>query len=267
MKRLLTDRRWLWMGVLGGALLAGLVVRGWLRPQDATWARLQGGGALRVALDPSFPPFESLDAQGQVQGFDVDLARALAQRLGVPVTFRAIAFDGLVDAVLADKADVVISAFPLDPRLSQDVHYSPPYFEAGLIWVTRSDSGIASPAAFAGLRVAVEWGSEGDAWARAQGLTIDRHESAGAALQAVAVGEADVALVDAVTAALDAPKHLRLHSPPLVSEPYVMVVSPAAPKLAQMVDETLLALRTVGVWEQLTQRYFPTQPPRPELPD
>lgn len=254
---------WSWLGV-GVLLLLGLGWGVWLmRPHDAAWERLQRGGTLRVAMDPSFPPFEQVAADGQLEGFDVDLAHLLAERLAVPVEFRAIAFDGLVDAVLADKADVVISAFPLDQRLTQDVHFSPPYFEAGLIWVTRADSALSGPEDFAGAQVAVEWGSQGDAWARAQGVQIQRQESADAALQAVAGGEADVALVDAVTASLKAGPNLTLHTPPLESEPYVILVSPAAPRLAAALDEALLAALADGTWDTLARRYFPALPPPP----
>lgn len=262
MKRMIQRLPWWgWLGV-GMILLAGIGF--WqIRARDDTWTRLQGGGALRVAMDPSFPPFEQVDADGQLQGFDVDLARLLAARLDVPLEFRAIAFDGLVDAVLADKADVVISAFPLDQRLTKDVHFSPPYFEAGLIWVTRTDSTLAEPEDFTGVQVAVEWGSQGDAWARERGLLILRQESAAAALQAVATGKADVALVDAVTAALEAPANLTLHTPPLQSEPYVIVTSVKAPKFAAKVDEVLLEMLEDGTWERLARHYFSQWSPPP----
>ena len=262
----MTRRDWLifaarmTIAVVGVALLWVLLLRG----QDAAWERLQKGGALRVAMDPSFPPFESTDADGQLVGFDVDLARELGQRLGVPVTFLPIAFDGLADAVMAGKADVVISAFPLDERLSEDVRYSQPYFEGGLVMVTRTDSTIDSPEQLTSARVAVEWGSQGDAWARAQGLTaIQRTETPDEALAAVLSGEADAALVDAVTAALYPQPGLHIHSPPLVPDPYVIVLPKQAPKLADAVDQALIAILTDGTWDALAARYFPHPPLKP----
>ena len=122
-----------------------------------------------MAVDPSFPPFDDVDDGGQLIGFDIDLAQELGRRLDVPVEFKAIAFDGLVDAVIADKADVIISAFPYDPRLTQDIRYSQPYFEGGLVLVTRAESPVTGPEDLVGRTVAVEWGSLGDAWARANG--------------------------------------------------------------------------------------------------
>jgi len=173
-----SSRRLLIVALAILALLA-LALLAWrlLRPSDDAWERLRRGGALRVAIDPSFPPFDDVGADGQLAGFDIDLARELGRRLGVPVEFKAIAFDGLVDAVIADKADVVISAFPLDSRLTRDVRFSQSYFEGGLVLVTRGDSAVLGPEDLVGRSVAVEWGSLGDAWARSHGLDILRQET------------------------------------------------------------------------------------------
>ncbi len=237
------------------------------RAQDAAWQRLQQGEALRVALDPSFPPFDTLDAAGQVAGFDVDLARELARRLGVPVSFTAIAFDGLADAVMAGKVDAVISAFPLDERLTEDVRYSQPYFEAGLVMVTRADRALTSPDELADAPVAVEWGGQGDAWAREQKLPhILRTETPDEALNAVLAGRAEAAIVDAVTAAMFAKPGLAPHAPPLISDPYVIVLPKQAPKLADAVDEALAEIMADGTWRKLAEKYFPHPPGPPAAP-
>ncbi|NOX61028.1 MAG: amino acid ABC transporter substrate-binding protein [Chloroflexi bacterium] len=248
------------------ALVALLAALAWLlRPQDEAWARLQAGGSLRIAMDPSFPPFDMVDEKGQIAGFDADLAQELAARLHAPVEFKAIAFDGLVDAVLADKVDLVISAFPLDPRLTQDVRYSRPYFEAGLVLVSRPEDAVSEPEALTDRVIAVEWGSLGDAWARERALPIMRTETPADALKAVASGAADFAVVDAVTAALNSPAELIIHSPPLESDPYVIVSSLHAPKLAEAIDEALLEILSDGTWERLTRAYFPMPPLPPSL--
>ncbi len=248
-----------------GLALAGVALL-WMmvfRAQDAAWERLQRGEPLRVALDPTFPPFEDVDASGQVVGFDVDLAREIGQRLDAPVSFISIGFDGLADAVMADRADVVISAFPYDERLTQDVRYSRPYFEAGLVLVTDQNSNIASPAQLANATVAVEWGSEGDAWTREQGLRdILRTETPDDALNAVLNGQADVAVVDAVTAALFPQQGIIVQAPPLVSEPYVIVLSRHASRLGDAVDNVLNEIIADGTWTSLVGRYFPN-PPQP----
>ncbi len=249
------------LALIGVALAWVLLARG----QDPSWQRLQRGEPLRVAMDPSFPPFESVDARGELVGFDVDLARELGRRLSVPVTFLVVGFDGLADAVMAGKGDAVISAFPLDPRLSEDVHNSQPYFEAGLVMVTRAETFLTAEQ-LPGVQVAVEWGGQGDAWARGHGLSrVLRAETAQQALDAVHTGQADAALVDAVTAALDPQPGLHILTPPLVSDPYVILLPKRTFKLNQAVDDALRAIMTDGTWDTLARRYFPHPPPKPYI--
>lgn len=103
-----------------------------LSTQDSVWLDMKERGNWRVALDPSFPPFESLDAQGQPIGYDIDLAREMASDWGLVLEIVPIGYDSLLDALLTSQTDSIVSAFPYDPRVTKDVAFSPPYFEAGV---------------------------------------------------------------------------------------------------------------------------------------
>ena len=248
------------LSVLAAVLLWHTVRRG----EDEVWARIQRSGVWRVGMDPSFPPFESLDGEGQPIGYDVDLARAIAARWGVEVSFEGIGFDGLVAALWAHKADSVISALPVDPRLTRDVAYSIPYFEAGLLLVVaEGTTDIASPDDLAGRRLAVEWGSEGDVQGRElrrrlEGLTLLPFPLPQDALAAVVAGEADAALTDAISLRQFRRElgGLRAVGPPLVSVPYVVAVPRQAPKLLAAVNEALAALQEEGTLARLEEKWF-----------
>lgn len=253
-----------------GLVLIGLVVlivvlwRTVGQPEDRFWERIQATGQWRVGMDPSFPPFETLDAAGQPVGFDVDLANAIAARWGVPVSIQGIGFDGLIDAVWAAKVDAVISAMPLQPQFSKDVAFSQPYFEAGLMLVVPAeDLTTETVDDLAGRRVAVEWGSEGDVQARAlrrrfPDLAILSLETAQAALQAVADGQADAALVDHVSALQFRASQggIRISPQVVASDPYVIVLPRKAPILQQQVAEALEALKADGTLHDLAERWF-----------
>jgi ABC-type amino acid transport substrate-binding protein len=121
------------------------------RPDD-TWDRLRETGVLRVGMDASFPPFETIAPDGTLVGFDVDLARELARRLGpalseaegsvaegIEVQFVAnLPYDGLYDALAVGRVDVVISALVVNPARMADFAYSIPYFDAGQVLVVRA---------------------------------------------------------------------------------------------------------------------------------
>ncbi len=279
--RRLSARRlapWVLLGVVV-IVLASFATRSALLGRDRTWAHIEESGVWRVGMDPSFPPFENLDpAIGRPVGFDVDLADAIAARWGVRVEFVGAGFDQLLDAVAAYRVDSAISALPVMPHRTREVRFSDPYIEAGVVLAAPLESSLLtalkSPgrgdpvagvaAALAGRRLAAEWGSEGDALARvvqAQapgGLQLVLRDSTDSALGAVVAGEADAAIVDAVSLALfnRGGKRLAAVGQPLRSDPYAIVVPIGAPDLLNHLNEALIALRADGTLEQIKARWL-----------
>lgn len=260
---------WLGAGALALAVLASawLIARQILQPVDVTWQQMQERGIWRVGMDPSFPPFESLDAEGAPIGFDVDLARTIASEWGLELEIVAIGFDGLLDALLVRRVDAVISALPYDPRLTKDVHYSAPYFEAGVRLVVAENSDIPGVEALAGQPVAVEWGSQGDAVARRlqrEGIPLERltFPSPDEAIAALLAGDGAALLIDGVTLRLaqGAGQPLRAVGPALESDPYVIAVPIDATELQAALGQALQKLEKEGRLDALNARWFGRPP-------
>ena len=275
-------RRWLWLagaaGVVVVALFGMLLWTGQAIPlhsllptllrRDITWQAMQARGTWRVGMDPSFPPFESLDASGFPQGYDVDLAHKLAAGWGMEVEVVSIGFDSLVDALQAAKVDAIASAYPYDARLTRDVSFSQPYFDSGLRLVVPPESSIQGNADLNGKRVGVEWGSEGDMvgrqWQR-EGidLTLVPFETPQDAVAALAgkpdeSAAVDAVLVDSVTLrqAQAAGAALVAAGPYVTSNPYVIVVPRRASDLLQQINRGLEQLRATSELEKLEQTWF-----------
>jgi len=231
---------------------------------DGTLERVQTTGELRVGLDASFPPFESLDATGQVVGFDADLARALAASLDAEPVFVTIGFDGLYDALLAGRIDVIISGLPYDPRRTQDVLYSQPYFNAGQVLVARADDAtLTGSESLSGRTVAVEWGSLGDMEARRLRETVGDLQTipqptAREALRALVAGQADAAIADAVSVYqfIGEEKGKVRVVEFLTDEPYVIATRSRSPRLAEAINEALSELRESGALEALRAKWL-----------
>lgn len=253
---------------IGLVLLVGflgfwLLGRHLLTNEDETWQRIQQSGVWRVGMDPSFPPFEMLDSAGQPIGYDVDLAQAIAARWGVQAQIISLGFDGLTDALVAGKVDSVISALPHDPRLTEDLGYSTSYFEAGVRLAVAEDSPIQNAESLAGQRLAVEWGSNGDAQARRlqravpsiQRLTFpDPH----AAVQALIHGDADAALVDGVTLRQMQGEGARVVAVgvALESTPYVIALPAGAHQMQTEINAALAEFAASNFLVELEKRWF-----------
>uniref|UniRef100_A0A7C1JNP8 Amino acid ABC transporter substrate-binding protein n=1 Tax=Caldilinea aerophila TaxID=133453 RepID=A0A7C1JNP8_9CHLR len=271
----MTQRGRIWLVVAGVVALLGIGALGlneraqealglsFLR-RDETWEAIQQRGAWRVGLDPSFPPFEMLDAAGTPIGYDVDLAHALAASWGVRAEIVAIGFDSLPDALKAGKIDSIISAYPYDERLTQDFHFSTPYFDAGLRIAVRNDSTINELTDLAGARVGVEWGGLGDMVGRRlvrEGLqiTVKPFETPSELIAALLETDAvDAILIDNVllrqAQASDLP--LRAVGAPLESVPYAIVTPRRADELQRRLEISLQQLKADGRLDELEHRWF-----------
>ncbi|MGE5602887.1 MAG: ABC transporter substrate-binding protein [Nitrososphaerales archaeon] len=246
--------------------LVALALAGWLvlRPREGALEDIQKRGSWRVGMDPSFPPFENLDAvSGQVVGLDADLAAALGLQLKIKTEIVSLGFDELIDAVAAHRIDAAISALPVIPERTQDVRFSDPYVQAGVVLAVPTGSAIRGTADLAGRRVAVEWGSQGDAEARrllAAGKSqfeLLPKETVAAALDATVAGKADAAVVDAISLALYGQSgQLSTVGEPLFSDPYVVVVAHDAPDLLSAINESLRTLETDGTLTSLRGRWL-----------
>lgn len=218
---------------------------------DGTLAEIRRRGTLRVGLDASFPPFETIDEDNQIVGLDVDIARAIAADIGVELELVNIGFDGLYDALLARRADIIISGLPYDPRWTEDIAYSANYFNAGQVLVTRAgESKINTVEALSGRMVAVEWGSQADMEGRRlerdlPNIDLLRRATANEALDSVLNGEADAAIVDAVSGVRAFPRGLRIVTY-LTDEWYAAAVHIESQQLLAVVNQSLAHLEESG---------------------
>jgi polar amino acid transport system substrate-binding protein len=247
---------WLWWR--GGQSLPFFPARDW------TWQTMQSRKLWRVGLDPSFPPFEQLNTTGQPVGYDVDLARQIAAQWQMETKIVALGFDSLLDAVRTAQVDSVVSAYPYDPRLTRDVRFSSPYFEAGIRLAVRNDSSLSEVAQLADKIVAVEWGSMGDMVGRrlqheTPTLRLAQYATPEEAVQAlVSDPTIDALLVDNVTLRQAQANGLPLMAidPVLESNPYVIVMPQTASQLQAQIETALQSLRADGSLDQLERVWF-----------
>lgn len=259
--------KWIWL--LLPLLLIFLLFSVWrsrwgMGGDDGTWQRVQMAGVLRVGMDASYPPFEWIDEQGEFKGYDVDLARELARRWGVEVRFVDIHFDGLYDALRAERVDLLISALPYDRTLTQDILYSKPYFNAGQVLVVQQGTvSIREREDLDGKRVAVELGAEAHQLllqlARDQGVSAEiiTGRQAGEIFSLLQEGTVDALICDRVTAyEYVVEKELHIVDPPLTNAPFVIAARADSPLLMKRVDEAIETWRKSDFLTDLEERWL-----------
>jgi len=78
--------------------------------EKSTLNQILKRGELRVGTEAGYMPFEMRDKQGNIIGFDIDLAKKMASVLKVKVTFVNTQWDGIIPALLTDKFDILMAA-------------------------------------------------------------------------------------------------------------------------------------------------------------
>src|SRR6266542_2528331 len=132
---------------------------------DPVWAAARQRGTLRVAVDFGYYPFSGV-RQGQPIGYDIDLAQAIAQKLGLRTEFVPSSLDSIYDDLANHKADIAASALPYAPEQGWRVSFSTFYFNAGQVLVVSESSPIGGPNQLGGRIVGVPLGSDADTYAR-----------------------------------------------------------------------------------------------------
>lgn len=230
------------------AILAALP--GCAGDQEDVLARIRREKILRVGTDATYPPFETVDpAKGGLVGFDVDLMRAIGEKLGARVDFEIVPFDGILAGLSARKYDVVISAMTITEERSREVLFSNAYYAAGQSISIRSDAPIVDLQQLKGKRIGVQLGTTGERTARdvphAQVVSFD---AIGAAFLDLRNGRLDAVIADTPTAMLFARSHpeIRLVGAPITRESYGIAMRRPDDRLKQAIDAAIAELEESG---------------------
>ena len=231
---------------------------------DPVLQRVRASGKLRVCLDASFPPFESVGENGIITGFDPDLASEIARRMNVQPQYVNTGFDTLYAELAAQHCDAIISAFPFDRLRTQDVAFSDIYFRGGEVLVVRSDDkNMRQLGDASGQKIGVELGTSAEALTqsleRRNGYQVQSFTTLEDAARALENNDVRGVVSDAVSARLLLRVHrgLTIAGEPVGQEPNYVIAMPAEAGALQAAINTLLrAMTKDGTLKRLTDKWF-----------
>ncbi|ABQ46353.1 extracellular solute-binding protein, family 3 [Thermotoga petrophila RKU-1] len=227
---------------------------------SGTIDEIKSRGYLLVGLSADFPPFEFVDENGNIAGFDVDLAKEIARRLGVELKIVDMTFDGLIPSLLTKKIDVIISGMTITEERKKVVAFSDPYFDAGQVIVVRKDSDFR-PKTYedlVGKTVAVQIGTTGDIEvSKYEGIKVVRFDKFTDAFLELKRGRADAVVLDSATARAFVAKNpdLVISSGVLSSEQYGIAVRKEDTDLLEFINSVLRELKK-SPYDVLIEKWF-----------
>ena len=99
--------------------------------QRSTLNQIKKNGVLRVGLEPGFVPFEMLNDKGKVVGFDIDVAKLMAEYMGVKLKVIKLDWNGIMPALLTNQCDIIISGMTITPQRNLWINFADSYMTVG----------------------------------------------------------------------------------------------------------------------------------------
>lgn len=193
--------------VLGVLALTGCGTKKADEPKkDTSLAKVQEQGYFTLGLDADFAPMGFTQDDGQIVGFDIDLANAVAKKMGVNVEVKPIDWDAKAMELSTGKIDVIWNGFSISDERRQEVLFSNPYLSTKQSVIVKADSDIKTKVDLAGKKIALQDGSTSEDAVKADVATyesigdenISRFKENSQVLMEVDAGRADAAVIDEI---------------------------------------------------------------------
>jgi len=253
------------------AVLAGSAcVAACAEKPSATPAEIEERGELVVGTEAEFHPFEYRTEDGAYAGFDMDLARLIAEELGVELRIENMKFAGLIPSLDTGRIDVIMSGMTATDERRKTISFTDPYFLTGLCLLVNVESagGVTDWRTLNDPKwtVVVKTATTSDTFVRenlpkAKGVTLETENDC--ALE-VATGRADAFIYDQLSIQRhheEHPETTKAYLEPLTREPYSIGVRHDDDELREFLNGFLATLREDGRFAELVEKHgLPASP-------
>jgi len=225
-------------------------------------------GKIIVGSDTAYPPFESV-VDGEIVGSDVDLVKAIGERIGYEVEFKTYKFDALITGMQAGtEFDMIASAMTITPERAEKINFSDPYINANQSLAVVKDSPVASVDDLgAGDKVGVQSGTTGAIWAKEnlepKGVEIVTFDDILAAFGALQARDVDAVINDAPISqdiAKDPARGVAVVAEIQTDEQYGFGFNKENTALRDAVNGALAEIKEDGTYVEIYRKWFGADP-------
>lgn len=218
------------------------------------------GGVLVMATNAEFPPYEYHEGDAIV-GIDADIAKAIADELGMELEIEDIAFDSIIPEITSGKADMGLAGMTVTEDRKMNVDFSDTYAKASQKIIVTEDSEIATPDDLKGVVVGVQLGTTGDIYVsdlEADGTTVERYNKGFEAVQALSQGKIDAVVIDGEPAKtfVSQTDGLKILEESFTDEEYAIAVKKGNTELLEKINGALKTLKENGTLDEIVAKYI-----------
>lgn len=223
---------------------------------------------VRFATEATYPPFEYMDEHGTIQGFDIDIAKAICQVEKLNCTFSNQAYNSLIPSIQMGKFDAAIAAMGVTPEREEQVNFTASYYEPSAVFIAPL-SAHATLASVPGSIIGVQQGSTFESYLKAKygaTVTLKKYGSIQETYLDLIAGRVDMVLADTPIAKdwLSKSDHASVFG--VVEKPiidhtyfgsgYAIAVNKNNADLLEQLNLGLKTIRKNGTYQKIYQSYF-----------
>ena len=218
---------------------------------------------LRIGTEGAYPPFNNLTSDGQLTGFDIDIARALCEEMKTECEFVTQDWDGIIPALQANRFDAIVASMSITEERQKQVDFTDPYYTNSLVFVAPKDSDLM-PDTADGKSIGVQEGTIAAAFATE---TYPNADVKGYPSQLEAWADLENGRLDAVLADFgvqygwlqeDGKECCEFKGDAVSADDRIAIaIRKGDTALAEKLNAAIAAIRANGKYAEINAKYFP----------
>ena len=216
-------------------------------------------GVLTMATNAYFPPYEYYEGD-TIVGIDADIAKAVADKLGLELKIEDMEFDSIITAVQTGKVDMGLAGMTVTDERKKSVNFSDTYATGIQVVIVTEDSDIASVDDLSGKKIGVQLSTTGDIYASDDygEENIEKYNKGADAVMALKQGKVDAVIIDNEPAKnfVAANDGLKILDTEYVTEDYAACINKENAELLDAVNGALAELKADGTLQKIIDQYI-----------
>ena len=240
-------------------LLAGCLLVTIATAEDL--AEVKKKGEIRMAMSGQYPPFNFVDENNKLTGFDVEIGNEVAKRIGVKGKALSTAWDGIIAGLLANKYELICGSMAITEKRLESIDFTDPYYRSGAQLFVKKGSPIASIKELDGKKVGVTLGTTYETWVRSNiaGAEIRTYKGVPDMILEISNGRIDGFITDKIVGALAIKKNgvpIALAGELLYEEKMGIALRQSNPELRAAMNAALAGMKKDGTYKAISMKWL-----------
>jgi len=224
-------------------------------------AKVKQKGEIRMAMSGQYPPFNFVDENNKLTGFDVEMGGEIAKRIGVKGMPLSTAWDGIIAGLLTNKYEWICGSMAITPARLKSIDFSDPYYRSGAQLFVKKGSAVKSVKDLKGKKVGVTLGTTYEKWVRENiaGADIRTYKGVPDMVLEIGIGRIDGFITDKIVGALAIKKKgvpIALAGDLLYEEKMGIALRQNNPGLKAAMNAALADMKKDGTYKRISMKWL-----------